>query len=363
MYRKIVSHSLYKGLSGPGTKQKKLGLAPGSVVYTGETVSDCRLFIADYGPDEVVHFEVAVGQDIPSQQAPRRWIQVSGLSDTEFIQSLGKQYGIPELVLEDVVNPHHNAKIEDCGNFLFLIMKMPVFEKQSESLRFEHVSILLFDNLVISFQETDMFHFEPLKQRLDNPNARMRKHGCDYFVYAMLDVVVDTYMFLGDLFREKMDQLEDDVMGARRKNLVENIHLIKQMISKTRKATRPLKAITDTLVTGDVPHFSSALEPFLRDLKDHVHQLGDVLENQREEAMALMESYLSLMSHRTNEVMKILTVVSSIFIPLGFLAGVYGMNFDHMPELHTRYGYFVVVGIMASAAVSMLTLFRLKKWL
>ncbi|MBN2717247.1 MAG: magnesium/cobalt transporter CorA [Deltaproteobacteria bacterium] len=364
MYKKIFSSSIHSAADSIHRFKKKLGTAPGTVEYTGKQPHVAtRIHIADYDESGVVQWSGGPGEPLPTQTHQKRWIQISGLSDTAFINRIGDEYKIPSMVLEDIVNPAQGAKIENCDGFVFVVLKAPLICERTQELHFEHLSILLFDNRVISFQESDTFHFEKLYDRLHNPSARMRRHGSDYFVYAMIDLVVDTYTFLHDLFNEKMDTLEDAVMESTNRNHVNEIHALKRYIAATRKAIRPLRAIGEMLASGDLPHVSEDIEIYIRDLRDHINGLLEAVESNREAATMLMESYLSLMSHRMNEVMKVLTMMSAIFIPLGFIAGLYGMNFDHMPELHFKYGYYMVLTGMLTLVSAMLIFFKFKKWI
>ena len=364
MYRKILSSSIHSAAAGINRLKKNLGAAPGTVEYTGEHPhTSSSIHITDYDESNVRHWSGTSADTIPEKKLKKRWIQISGLSDTAFINRFGEAYDIPALVLEDVVNPSQSTKMEDCEDFLFTVVKVPLFDEKEGDLRFEHLSIVLFSDIIVSFQESDTFHFEKLISRLENPSARMRRQGCDYFMYAMLDLIVDTYTFLHDLFNEQMDTMEEFVLESPRQNHVNGIHELKRRIASTRKAIRPLRAIGDLLATGDLPHVSEEIDVYIRDLRDHIHALLDSVENNREAAAMLMESYLSLMSHRMNEIMKVLTMMSAIFIPLGFIAGLYGMNFDYMPELHYRYGYYAVLSAMFIMVCGMLVYFRYKKWL
>ncbi|MBN2530106.1 MAG: magnesium/cobalt transporter CorA [Deltaproteobacteria bacterium] len=364
MYKKIFSTSIHGAAAGIQRFKSKLGAAPGTVEYTGlRPKTATRIFVTDYDETGVQHLELNATDNMPPQIKAKRWIQVSGLSDTEFIKEFGSRQQIPTLVLEDIVNPGHLAKLENLDDFIFIILKVPLFHEQNLQLHFEHVCILLFENRIISFQESDTFHFEALIKRMNVQGARMRLLGCDYFMYAMIDLVIDTYAFLGDLFAENMDTLEEEVLDSPHQNHVNRIHQLKHRIAATRKAIRPLRGITESLFVGDLPFITEEISPYLNDLRDHVTGLFDAIENHRESSTLLMESYLSLMSHRMNEIMKVLTMMSAIFIPLGFLAGLYGMNFDHMPELHYRYGYYGVLGIMGSLVLTMVVYFKYKKWL
>jgi magnesium transporter len=363
MYKKVFSSNLHDATSRVRKLMQKLGTAPGTVIYTGKQPPGAvNVHVTDFDEKGVKRLTLDNSFSVPAGEHRKRWIQVIGLHNTGLIKEIGLKLEIPSLVLEDVVNSSHPAKIEIQDNFLFVILKVPIFNEKTMEIHFEHISVLLFENLIVSFQESDMFHFESLLYRMQQPDSRMRRYGCEYLMYSMIDFVVDTYTFLADVHSEQLDLLEDEVMSSPHGNHVNQIHALKQRIAATKKACRPLRTIADTLSSGDLPLISNSISPYLKDLRDHVNGLLDTIESHRESASMVMDSYLSLMSHRMNEIMKVLTMMSAIFIPLGFLAGLYGMNFDHMPELHFRYAYHAVLSVMAALAIGMLILFKMKKW-
>lgn len=364
MYKKVFSSSLHGATSRVRNLMRKLGTAPGTIIYTGkQPPGSVNVHVTDFDESGVERCTLDTSFSLPARKYKKRWIQVSGLHNTEFIKEIGGQLNIPALVLEDIVSSSHPAKIELQTEFLFVILKVPIFNEHTMALHLEHISVLLFEDMIVSFQESDMFHFESLLKRMQQSDSRMRRYNCEYFLYAMIDLVVDTYAFLADIYAEQLDTLEDEVMSAPNGNHVNQIHDLKRRIALSKKACRPMKLIADTLSAGDLPFISGSISPYLKDLRDHMNGLLDTLESHRESASMVMDSYLSLMSHRMNEIMKVLTMMSAIFIPLGFLAGIYGMNFDHMPELHFRYAYYTVLCVMGCLAVGMLILFKVKKWL
>ncbi|MBN1480047.1 magnesium/cobalt transporter CorA [candidate division KSB1 bacterium] len=342
---------------------KKLGMTPGSIVYTGEKkVEAIKITVTDFG-ESVERQEISSLDELPPQKEGKRWLHISGLHDTDLLKKLGNQFSIHSLALEDIVNTNQPAKIEEFEDYLFIISKISTLDVENNQLTTEHISFILLHNMVISFQETATGHFEPIWRRLENPKGRMRQFGADYFLYTLLDVIVDNYFVAIDALNDQFERLEQEVISNPQQWHVEEIHKLKRKVIVLRKSVRPLREVVNTLMNGDIELISSRIDVFLRDLYDHTIQTIDSLDTQRDLVSGLMDTYLSQVSHRMNEVMKVLTIMSTIFIPLGFLAGLYGMNFEYMPELHFRYGYFVLLGFMFAAVVSMILLFRHKKWL
>ena len=343
---------------------KKVGLAPGSVVYTGEKKAESvKIFVTDFDVDSLQRRELKSMTELPEKAAGKRWLQIKGLHDIALLHQIGETFGIHLLTLEDIANPFHPPKIEEFDDLVFVVAKMLIFEKEQNQLRMEHVSFVLMEDLLISFQESDTMLFEPILRRLENPKARMRKFGIDYLLYAFLDWIVDNYFLAVETLNDKFEGLEQEVIDNPQRSHVEAIHRLKRQLIVFRKSVRPLREVVNLLMMSDSDLISENIDVFLRDLYGHTIQVIDSLDIQRDLATGLMDTYLSQVSQRMNEVMKVLTIMSTIFIPLGFLAGVYGMNFDFMPELHFKYGYFTLLGVMAVAVVGMLLFFRHKKWL
>ena len=343
---------------------QKTGLSPGSVVYTGSSeIEPVKIFVTDFSIEAMERRELKSLTELSEHVVGNRWLQIKGLHDIDILHQLGKQHKIHTLALEDIANPHHPPKIEEFDDHLFVIAKMLVFDAERNQLKLEHVCFVLIKDLLISFQETNTILFEPILKRLENPTARMRKFGIDYFLYAILDLIVDNYFVAIEELNDQFERLEQEVIDNPKKSHVESIHTLKRQVVLFRKSVRPLREVVNMLMRDDVKLMSGDIDIFLRDLYDHTIQVTDSLETLRDLASGLLDTYLTQVSHRMNEVMKVLTIMSTIFIPLGFLAGLYGMNFANMPELHFKYGYFMLLGFMAVAVVSMLLLFKFKKWI
>jgi magnesium transporter len=363
MKKKLFSKDLLAKSMNKYRSARKLGLTPGSLVYTGEKKIATKIIVTDFNAEKVDRLEIGAFAELPQQRESKRWLHIQGLHDTELLQKIGDTFSIHSLVLEDIVNLHQSPKIEEFEDYLFVITKMLTYDEENSELKSEHISFILLDNLIISFQETDAAYFDPIMRRLENPKGRMRKYSADYFLYTLLDLVVDHYFLVIDALADQFERLERDVISNPTRYHVEEIHHLKRQVIAFRKSVRPLRDVANILLSGDVNLISDDTHVFLRDLYDHTIQVIDSLETQRELVSGLLDTYLSQVSHRMNEVMKVLTIMSTIFIPLGFLAGLYGMNFAYMPELNYKYGYFSLLGFMLLIVIGMILFFRHKKWL
>lgn len=289
------------------------------------------------------------------------WIDVIGVGDVVRLQALGEEFGLHRLALEDVVNVHQRAKVEDYGEHAFLVMRMIDATTPAET---EQFAMFVGADFVLTFQERPGDCFGMVRQRLRDAAGQMRKRGADYLAYALIDSVVDAYFPVLERLDERLEAIELAILaGKELGNAVPDLHGVRRCLLELRRAVWPLREATSTLVRGEGKHFSNDVLVYLRDVHDHVVQLLDLLENYRELTSSLLDLHLSTVNHRLNEVIKLLTVISTIFIPLTFLVGVYGMNFDWMPELRVWWGYPACLLVMAVIAALMLRWFRRRHWL
>jgi len=300
----------------------------------------------------------------PCKKAPTvTWVNVEGVSDTGLMQRLGNCFSIHPLVLEDVLATDQRAKTEDYGSYLFVVLKMLSVGENAE-IRSEQVSFILGERFLLSFQEG--LHgdvFEPVRARLQNPQGRLRTLGPDYLLYALLDVTVDNYFLVLETLAETIEALEDDVVGSPSETTVQEINRLKREMLFLHKAIWPLREAVGGLQRRDSDLIKDSTVFFLRDLYDHAVQVLETVETLRDMLAGLLDIYLSSVSNRLNVVMKFLTIIATIFMPLSFICGVYGMNFKYMPELEWRYGYPAAMLVMLAIAVVMLLFFRKKDWL
>lgn len=340
--------------------------SPGTVKYTGrKTTTKTRLDIIDYSKEHFDRFETNHVPDVFKYEDPTHitWINVNGLGNTDDIVALGNHFELHPLIQEDIVNIFRRPKIDEYDDFLFIVLKMLQYDEQ-EQLHIEHVSIVMGADYVITFQEADGDVFDDLRERLEFGKGRIRGAGSDYLMFALLDAIVDNYFTVIEYFGNKAELLEDRLFDdVEDKNINIEIQDLKKEILKIRKAVLPMREVTNRLEKIDTQLVNATTNRYIRDLYDHITQVSESIEIYREMILGLMDMYMTTISNKMNEVMKVLTIMASIFIPLTFIAGVYGMNFDYMPELRHRYGYYAILGVMLLVALGMLWYFKRKRWL
>jgi magnesium transporter len=342
-------------------RRAPVGAAPGTLAPAPDALP-LRINGIAYGAGGIVEkAELAV----PEIAALRRgkgvvWIDVTGIADVAALRALGEEFGLHRLALEDVVNVHQRAKVEDYGEHAFLVMRMIDAAHPTET---EQFAMFVDADFVLTFQERPGDCFQMVRTRLRDTSGQIQKRGADYLAYALLDSVVDAYFPVIESLDERLEAIELGILdGKSVENAVPELHAVRRCLLELRRAVWPLREATSQLVRGEARHFSADVHPYLRDVHDHVVQLLDLLDNYREMTSSLLDLHLSTVNHRLNEVMKLLTVISTIFIPLTFVVGVYGMNFDWMPELRVWWGYPTVLAVMLVLALGMLRWFRRRGW-
>ncbi|MBN8551178.1 MAG: magnesium/cobalt transporter CorA [Deltaproteobacteria bacterium] len=349
------------------SRSKKAGLPPGSLVYVGEgqrhetIVSYCSFNEHSIERKELSSLDEAC---VAPKEGDVLWLDINGLQNIEVVEKIGKFFNLHSLVLEDILNTTKRPKFEDFGDYLFVILK--VVHPISDGGRFvaEQVSIVLGKNFVLSFQEIDRHDaFASVRERLNSGRGRLRRMAADYLAYALLDSVVDGYFDALEVLGENLEQLEHEAITSASEETLTEIHHAKRQTLQFRRAVWPLREIMSGIIREECDLIAKSTMVYLRDVYDHVVEVIDVLEADRDIAAGLLEIYLSGISNRLNAVMKVLTVITTIFMPLTFIAGVYGMNFEYMPELTWRYGYPMVMAIMAVIGIGMALFFRRRHWL
>jgi magnesium transporter len=296
------------------------------------------------------------------------WINVDGLGDPEFFQRLGQQFRIHPLALEDIFNIGQRPKIDEYDRQLFIVLDM-AYENKQEEVVFEQVCIVLAENFVITIQEDPGDVFDPVRQRLRDGGGNARFMKADYLAYALIDAVIDQYFPIVESLGESMDDLQETLLDQPTRERLRDLHEFKRLIARIRRAMWPQREVLGRLMRDETGLVAGRTKPFFRDCYDHTVIMVDILESFREAARNIMDVYLSSINIRTNEIMRVLTVISSIFIPLTFIAGVYGMNFDpklspfNMPELEWPFGYPFAICLMLAVAVGMIVFFKRKKWI
>jgi magnesium transporter len=345
---------------------KKAGLAPGTLIHVGKRYSEkTTIGILDYNSG---YFEEKIPDNVedvfPYRDSSNvTWINITGLADVGIIEKIGTHFNLHPLILEDILNTGQRPKTEDYGDYVFVVLKMLYFGEETTKITAEQVSIVLGENYVLSFQETRADIFDPLRERLRNPNSRIRKMDAGYLAYGLMDAIVDNYFLMLENVGEYIDDLERDLIENPDRETLEDINYIKGEMIFLRKYVWPLREVISNLERIDSPFIRDQTSVFLRDLYDHTVQIIDTVETYKEMLSGMLELYLSNVSNRMNEVMKILTIIATIFIPLTFIAGIYGMNFEYMPELHWKRGYPAVLLLMVLIFLSMIYYFKRKKWL
>ncbi|MCX6553731.1 MAG: magnesium/cobalt transporter CorA [Candidatus Aminicenantes bacterium] len=344
----------------------KSGLPPGTLVHIGtKMVAKSRIHILDYDEQGVREKRNApVGECLPFRDTESiTWIDIEGLQDTGLLEHLGNSYGLHPLILEDILNTDQRPKLDDMESYLYVVLKMLDYDEPGLGIVSEQVSIVLGKNFVISLQEgREGDLLEPLRERIRSGKGRIRKMGSDYLAYSILDSIIDRYFLILEKLGEKIEVLEEDLVSDPRPETLRQIHQLKREMISLRKSVWPLREVIYGLEKSESGLIQQSTRIFLRDVYDHTIQIIDSIETFRDMISGMLDIYLSSVSNRMNQVMKVLTIIATIFMPLTFLAGVYGMNFKYMPEIGWRWGYPLVLLIMIGVAVTMLKYFRKKKW-
>ena len=351
-------------LKRPSKLHQTMNKAPGTVTYTGNREgSVTTVSIINYDENSIDFVFPQTLEAIKDAQNSNltSWIDVAGISDEAYIDNLGKLLGLNSLVLEDAVNIQQRPKIDEYDTYIFGVFNM-LYLDENEEIVSEHLAMVLTEKSVVVFQELKDDVFNSVRDRIKNKSGRIRTRGADYLFFALLDAVVDNYFSILEHINNTIETLEDAVYDNPTPEVAHKIQDLKKEVLKIRRKIAPVKEIVSRLVETQSTLISSDTKLFLRDVLDHCVEINESLQIYREMSMSLMEMYMSNMSNKMNEVMKVLTIMASIFIPLTFIVGVYGMNFDHMPELHSAYGYPIVWGVMILMFIGMLFYFKSKKW-
>ncbi|BBO75926.1 magnesium and cobalt transport protein CorA [Desulfosarcina widdelii] len=345
---------------------KKVGSSPGTLVHVGERKLDkVRLSVMHYTADSLTERtidEVEEGLDLV-KEGTTTWLNIDGTHDVALMENIGRRQGIHPLTLEDVLNTTQRPKSEVFDDYLFVVLKMLRYDTDEESIASEQISLILGENILISFQEAAGDVFEPVRERIRKGKGRIRGFGCDYLTYALIDAIVDHYFVILDHVGRRLEQLEEGIDNHPDAGLLDEIHAVRRELIYLRKQVWPLRDIISLLLKEESSFFSDTTRLFIRDVYDHTIQTIDTIESFRDILSGLQDLYLSIISNRMNEVMKVLTVIATIFIPVTFIAGIYGMNFTHMPELEWRWGYPLFWIVVVAVVVGMIFFFRKKRWL
>jgi len=347
-------------------RSKKAGLPPGTLVHIGERKTEkIKITIMDYDETQFQVRETETLEECyPFKDRPTIiWINIDGIHEIETLEKLGDCFGLHPLTLEDILNTDQRPKIEDYGEYIFIVLKMLYPDDDTGEILAEQVSLVLGKNFVISFQEREGDIFNSVRERIRSGKGRIRKMGADYLVYSLLDSIVDNYFIILEKLGERIEFLEEKLIINPVPEAINLIHKLKREMIFLRRSVWPLREVIGSIERGESSLIKGSTNIYLRDVYDHTIQVIDTIETFRDILSGMLDIYLSSVSNRLNAVMKVLTIIATIFMPLTFIAGIYGMNFKYMPELEWRWGYPVILLTMVSIGILMLVSFRKKKWL
>ncbi|WP_287588788.1 magnesium/cobalt transporter CorA [Candidatus Borrarchaeum sp.] len=345
-------------------RSKKAGLPPGTPVHVGEKrVEKIKISYFDYDETQFQEKEVkTIEECFPFKDTPTvTWINIDGIHEVEIIEKLGNHFEIHPLILEDILNTEQRPKIDDFESYIFVVLKMLYYEENE--IKIEQISLILGSNFVISFQEQPTDVFDPIRERIRNLVGRIRKQGSDYLAYTLLDTIVDNYFIILEKVGETIEFLEEELVENPTSETLHQLHKLKREMIALRKSVWPLREVISRLERLENPLIRESTDIYLRDVYDHTIQVIDAVETYRDMLSGMFDIYLSSISNKMNEVMKVLTIIATIFIPLTLIAGIYGMNFKLMPELEWQFGYPFTLLMMFALGLVMTIYFRMKKWL
>ena len=343
----------------------KAGLPPGSLVHVGEwPAAESRVSLISFHADHHEEQQVHGIDDILRHQDPDGfvWVHCEGLDIAPLLAAIGEHWKVHPLVLEDILNTHQRPKFEEEDEYLFVVLKT-LTSDQGLAVRYEQISLLLFQRMLITFRERQDDAFDGIRQRLRNGRGRIRTLGTDYLLYVIMDTVVDRYFTLTDTLAEAIEEVEIKLLARPRNQTFATIQRLKRELVFIRKAIAPVREVLTALLRGDSPLIQTKTLPYFRDVHDHTIRVIETVDSFRDLINGMLEIYLTSISNRMNEVMKVLTVFATIFIPLTFLVGIYGMNFDYMPELRWKWSYPILWGLFFLIPAGLLFWFKKKKWL
>lgn len=346
------------------TRKQAHGASPGSLIFLGKKKTEkSTIRQISYNKDSVEEKELSCINDIVLNDNIIDWINIDGLHDTKVIEDVGNRFNIDTMFLEDILNTDQRPKFEEDAKHVFVAMKFVRYDTTDSRLHTDQVSFVLGANYLITFQEIKGEYFEMVRNRIRSGKGRIRNMKCDYLMYALMDAIADKYLDTIELVGERIEDLDKEIFENPNTDIIKSIYNYKTELNYLRKAIRPVKEISNNLLRSESPLINKKTAPFFKDLDDLITQSSEALEvyyTMNSDQLGILNT---LIGNKTNDVMKVLTIFAAIFIPLTFLAGIYGTNFDYVPELHYKYSYFIMWGIMIIVAVIMLYYFRRKKWL
>lgn len=348
------------------SRVKKVGLPPGSLVQLSEKKTDkIQIEVLDYDTDNLIEKKDASIQDcLKFLETPRiTWINISGIDDIQTVELLGRRFGLHPLLLEDIMSTGQRSKLDNYKDTIYLVVRLLRYNEEKAQAEDEQVSLVLGKNFLISFLESPNNIFAPIRERLRPTRSRIRQRGADYLCYTLIDCLVDNYFLILEKVDGKLESLEEELIKSPTPYTLQKIQKTKREITLLRKSVWPMREVISNFRRIESPLIQDTTKLYLHDVYDHTIQAIDTIESFRDITSGMLDIYLSNISQRMNEIMKVLTIVATIFVPLTFVASVYGMNFDNIPELHSEYGYYIVLSVMLAIALSMVYYFRKKAWI
>ena len=344
----------------------KPGAAPGTLIHIGEQRMDkVQLSLITYSPDAIEEHRINSLENVLAicKGTGFFWLNIDGIHDVDLIGRLGRHFELHPLTQEDILNTGQRPKLEEFDHYTYIVLKMLRYDAANNQVLTEQVSLILTGNALISLQESPGDVFDPVRSRLQKGLGRIRKAGSDYLAYALIDAIVDHYFSILEQIGIQIEEIEEDTLSNPSPAVLARIHGMKREILFLRKQIWPLREVIGFMTKNESERIQEGTRIFLRDVHDHTIQIMETIESQRDILSGLLDLYMTGISNKMNEIMKVLTIMATIFIPITFIAGVYGMNFKYMPELDWRWGYGLVWGLMISVVVAMILYFKNKKWL
>ncbi|MFC1812317.1 magnesium/cobalt transporter CorA [Thermodesulfobacteriota bacterium] len=345
---------------------KKAGSAPGTLLHIGESRTDrVHISVMDYVPDQLREqvFETIEDALVFKDTPTTTWLNIDGVHNVDLIEKIGKHFNLHPLTLEDILNTGQRPKVEEFEDYIYFVLKMLYVDEETHEIRSEQVSLVVGEHFLISFQEVTGDVLEAVRERIRKGRGRIRKGGVDYLAYALIDAVVDHYFIILEKIGVVIEELEEDLLAEPTAETIQRIHDLKRELIYLRKQVWPTREVINAVAKGGQSLVQESTVVFFRDVYDHTIQIVDTIESFRDVLSGMLDLYLSTISNRMNEVMKVLTIIATIFIPITFVAGIYGMNFKYMPELEWKWGYLSVWCFIGGIALLMIGFFKRKKWL
>lgn len=347
-------------------RSDKTGLPPGALIHLGERKTEhSAVTLIEYGPDEILeHCAVSPEESGPREpRLPVRWLNVHGLHEADVMAEIGSRFGLHPLVIEDILNTDQRPKVDDYGDYLYVVGRLFDYDPETLSVSSEQVSLVVGEGFVLSFQERPTGSFDPIRERLRQNRGKVRQLGADYLAYALLDIMVDRYFTVLEQIGERTELLEDELMAKPTPAVLQTLHQLKRETLTLRRAVWPLREVINSLTRTDERFFQPATQPYLRDVYDHTVHVIESLEAIRDLLAGMLDIYLSSISNRVNQEVRVLTVIALIFMPATLISGIFGMNFHVMPLLDNPTGFLIAIGMMAGVASTLALVFWRRKWI